>query len=290
MGRSKQLYALTGVLGMTDGMDTNTQYGITEDADGSTSGPNWVVDVSEMLSRRIGKQMSQMATYRVKGFRVSIVNQDDANDNNYGITCNGSIDWYTPTSHRIDALQYARQYKKDLGGSLASDANDPFAPWRTTKEYKGLRFNWSEDGDGVHGATDDDTSILSGTQFSMSEIFDHYNNAISGTPLEEGYTQTGSGSALWVSRTGESQTDGISWEASFRNSAYQDGLLEENAWSFEPESMPFDFMLSNNHFDVLGGLLVFRLKGTNTENPRAGDVDDHYRLRFTVFVEGWEGF
>lgn len=294
MSRSKQLYAVSGLLGATPGMDTGTSEEINEDDDGERTSPNFIVDLSHLLSQRLGKQMSQMATYRVKGFRIELQNADDSNDNNYGLCVGGTIGWYSPTAKRIDALQYARQFKRDMRYGEVSDSGDPFSPYRTSKGYTGMRFNWTEDNDGVYGAVDDGTTILSGTEFSMYEIFDHYNEAIGGNPGEEGYgTGTGAGNALWVTRLGEGQVDNIGWTTSYLNSAYhdsQDLTLSGDAFVFQPDSRPYELMLSNNHFDVLGGLLKVAFKHNNTKNPRAVHVDDEYKVRLTVFIEGWEGF
>jgi len=272
-------------------MDSSTADYVEESGDGAISGPNFVVDLSHLLSQKLGRQLPMMATYRVKGFRLSLENVDNANDNNYGLAIGGAIEWYPPTQKRVDALQYARQYKRDMRSTLSGDITDPFAPFTSGKDYSGLRFNWSEDSDGVYGAINDGSTVMSGNEFSMYEIFDHYNEAIGGNPADEGHGGgAAAGDALWETRVGEGMTDSVSWECSYRNSAYQDGLLEENSWSFEPESNPYELMLAGNHFDMLGGLFVVKCKHTNTDNPRNLDVNDEYHLRLTVFVEGWEGF
>ena len=297
MARSKNLYALHGVLGSTAGMDTNTEQKLTEDDDGRTSVPNYVVDISHLLSKQLGKQMPQMATYRVKGIRLELQNVDNANDNNYALAIGGRINYYAPTEHRIDALQHARQYKRDSAAAIAAtDVSDPFGPWSDDKKYKGMRFNWSEDDDGVHGAVADNTTVLSGTKFSVKEIFDHYNQAIGGIPSEEGYDSAGAvGDALWITRTGLDNQEGLGWVCSYQNSAVIDvGSITDPSgidWLFSPNSKPYELMLpANNHLDVLGGLLVVRVNHTNTDNPRLGEVEDEYELRMTIFVEGWEGF
>lgn len=273
-------------------MDSGTGDYVEEDADGALTGPNFVVDLSHLLSVRLGRQLPQMATYRVKGFRLSLENVDNTNDNNYGLSIGGVVQWYSPTEKRVDALQYARQYKRDMMSTLAGSTSDPFAPFTSGKDYTGLRFNWSEDADGVYGAINDGSSVMSGNEFSMYEIFDHYNEAIGGNPSDEGHgSGSSAGDALWTTRVGEGMTDAVSWECSYRNSAWFDQLdVTDDGFSFEPESMPYELMMSANHFDVLGGLLLVKCQHTNTENPRFGDVNDEYHLRLTVFVEGWEAF
>ena len=290
MARSKTLYSLSGRLGVTEHMDTSTADTVSEDADGNPSEYAYVVDITGLLSEQLGKQMSMMSTYRVKGIQMSLRNVDDSNDNNYGLAIGGRVRWYSPTQHRINALQHARDYKRNLMGTLASDSNDPFAAWADDKKYTGLRFNWTEDADAVHGAIPDDTSILAGTQFSMKEIFEHYNFAIGGLPSEEGYdSSANAGDALWNTRTGTLETDTLYWNSYYRNSAYSDGAT--NAWLFQPETSPWEYQCpANTHLSVLGGLMQFSVMHTNTDNPRASDVDDDYYIHCSIQVEGWSDF
>lgn len=293
MARSKTLYSLSGRLGVTDHMDTATTDTVSEDADGNPTEYQYVVDISGLLSEQLGKQMSMMSTYRVKGIQMSLRNVDDANDNNYGLAIGGRIRWYSPTQHRIDALQHARDYFRSAQYTDSEEStNDPFAPWANDRKYKGLRFNWTEDADGVAGAIHDQTAVLAGTDFSIKEIFEHYNMAIGGIPIEEGYDSAGGqGDALWNTRTGTLETDTLYWNTYYRNSAYQDGSGFENAFLFQPETGPWEFQCpANTHLSVLGGLMTFSVMHTNTDNPRAADVNDDYYLHCSIQVEGWSDF
>ena len=291
MGKSKAVHVVSGTLGVSAGMDVGTQDTIQEDADGVPSELAYVVDIPHLLSRSLGKQIPQMATFRIKGLGMSLKNVDDANDNNYGIAAGGRVRFFQPTKHRIDALQYARRYKREA--SVANEHNtagDPFAYFTNEKHYKGLRFNWKDDGETLAQITDD-PSILGGTYFSMEEIFHHYNTAIGGDATEEGRPTSGEGMALWTSRTGSDTATHIYWNAYYRNSAYQDGTGFENAFIFQPEMGAWEFNLpADNHLDVLGGLLRVTYAHSNTDNPRSADVNDNYALQFYALVEGWEEF
>lgn len=274
-------------------MDTTTADAISEDADGNPSERAYVVDLTGLLSEQLGKQMGMMSTYRVKGIQMSLRNVDDVNDNNYGLAVGGRIRWYSPTQHRIDALQHARDYMRSRTYDGQEESTDnPFSSWPDDKKYKGLRFNWTEDADGVHGANSDFTTILAGSDFSMTQIFEHYNLAIGGLPAEEGYDSSGGvGDALWNTRTGTLETDTLYWNTYYRNSAYQDGTGFENAFIFQPETGPWEYQCpANTHLSVLGGLMQFSIMHTNTENPRAGDVDDDYYIHCSIQIEGWSDF
>jgi hypothetical protein len=271
---------------------------IEEDSDGNPAMKTWVVDISRILSEQLGKQMSMTSTYRVKGLHVSLRNVDNTNDNNYGITCGGRVQWYTPTKHRIDAIQYAREYMRDLNAGLRSDDGSPFAPYADQKSYRGLRFNWDADGQ-VRADLEDETSVLPGDNWSLYNILHYYNRAKGGDPSDEGYLSDGTmGSALWNTRTGTNDPDSMYWNAGYRNSALQDigdvitsGIDQGIDWIFQPESHPWDWDAgSANHLPVLGGLMRFTFDHTNTDNPRFGDVNDEYYLQVSIMIEGWEEF
>ena len=189
---SKSLYCLSGRLGITDGMNTAGADSVSEHASGNPGGsPSWIVDISHLLSEQLGKQMSMTATYRVKGLHLSLRNKDDLNDNNYGLAIGGGVEWYCPTKHRVDAIQYAREYLRDLNAGLRSDDQNPFSPYVDMKSYKGLRFHWYAQSE-IDAAMEDETSVLPGDDFTLSNILEFYNRAKGGTPILEGRASDGS--------------------------------------------------------------------------------------------------
>lgn len=285
-------------------MDTSAHDYVTEDDDGeipTATNFKWVVDISHLLSRQLGKQMPMTATYRVKGIHLSLRNVNNTNDNDYALAIGGTASWYSPTKHRVDAIQYAREYLRTMNSALRNDDDSPFAPWANVKTYKGLRFNFRADGE-VDSANDDQTTVLGGTQWSLYEILNHYNDALGGMPADEGYTtDSDGGSAIWASRTGFNNMSSLYWNTSYKNSMLQD---IGSAWSaadgatdtgidfiFDPQSKPYDFMCpSENHLPVLGGLMEIHAFHSNTDNPRFGEVEDEYYIQCSVIVEGWEEF
>jgi hypothetical protein len=277
-----------GTMGGTTGFYTNQQQ-LTEDNDGvfASSYAKGVIDLTHILSRALGKQLSQMATYRVSHLSIQLRNVDDAADNDSAATFGGNIRWYPPTRHRIDALQLARLYNRSYHSGLMS--SDPYAEFSSDKTYKGLRFNWDADGQ-IEEASDDHTSTLSGTGFSMGQIFNAYNNMISGTPTGEGYNSTGQGQALWEKRCGDPITNGLQWVTSFKNRMVTNGGAVFNDYEmFDPVSRTWTWTAPQGQsVPVLGGLLLLNLTHGNTDAPNV--VEDEYELLVTVGVEGWEEF
>jgi len=172
-------------------------------------------------------------------------------------------------------------------GDLGSNVDDPFGPWSNDKKYTGLRFNWVADNDSVSATTPDNTTVLAGTEFSLAEIFDHYNQSIAGYPSEQGYDAAGSaGDALWNTRTGFQEYDTLYFQTMFRNRT-NTGTAATVA-HHNPESVPFDWSSDSNHLPVLGGLM--NIIGLQTNTDSAGILEDEFYIQCTVMVEGWEEF
>lgn len=290
MARSKTLYCLAGRLGVTQGMDTQALDSVNEDNDGEipeSSNYDWKVDISHLLSEQLGKQMPMMATYRVKGVHLSLRNVNDTVDNDASLAIGGTINWYSPTKHRIDALQYTRKFMQDKFGGI-NNVDSPFGAWANDKKYRGLRFNWNADNDGVNGAILDESTVLAGTEYSLYEIFDHYNQAIGGFPSEEGYDSAGSpGDALWNTRTGLDEVDSLYWNIAYTNRIQTSSFNDDGEYN-APSFQTFDFFAPNNHLSVLGGLMHVHAFHSNTDT--AGLVEDDYYIQCTIMVEGWEEF
>lgn len=291
MARSKSLHVLSGRLGVEPGMQQNNTGIITEDNDGEIPDGtyNWTIDLSHLLSRKLGRQMSMMANYRVKGMRMSLRNVNNAIDNDAALQFGGLVRWYTPTAHRVDALQYAREYKRDIAraGSL-TDSGDPFAPWDNENHYRGFRFNWNADSQLDVAATTDETSVLDGSYFALDEILFHYNDAKGGTPAEEGRPTTGEGASLWTYRTGYDEFDSLYFNTAYTNRIQTSGFAddgEHHAPSFQEWAWDAG---DSNHIDVLGGLL--RIIGVHSNTDTAGILEDEYWVQYTIIVEGWEEF
>ena len=276
-----------GVLGATQGFHTNQQQ-ITEDNDGVfvSSYARGTIDLTRVLSRALGRQLSQMAVYRVNYISVQLRNVDDAVDNNNAAFFGGNLRFYGATKHRIDALQLARAYARSRVDGTFGD--DPFAKFTDDKDYKGLRFNWSED-DQIQGANLDNSS-MSGNEFAMTKIFSAYDSMIGGTPSANGYdTGDTQGAALWESRTAHNVTNGIQWVTSLSNRVTNSAAGIIDYGTDKPESMPFVWSApSGQSIDVLGGLLRVELTHGNTDT--FGTAEDEFELLVTVGVSGWDEF
>lgn len=292
---SRQLHLVSGRLGVTTGFNANTN-AVSEDNDGELAGDylQGYVDLTEILSHKLGKQLSQMATYRVSYIQMDLRNVNNAIDNDTSLTFGGITRWFSPTKHRIDALQYARKYKRFLS-SADLGSSDPFNPWENDTHYKGIRFNWAADDDIAAGQTTDDTSILPGTNFSMVSVFDAYNDVLGGTPSNEGMAASGEGRALWTTRTGvdaDDDTDAYYWVTSYINNKFGDTAGALDDWTYKESgsgSSPHVLDLGGQrHIDVVGGLLY--VQGVHTNTDTFGILEDEYFVQMTIGVDGWSEF
>jgi len=236
-----------------------------------------------------------MATYRVKGIQMSLRNVNNANDNNYALAYGGSVSWYVPTMHRIDALQYAREFARERGAADSAGLGSPYQKYQGQKYYKGLRFNWDADGQ-VHGAVNDEIGSLSGTEWDMYNMFNGYNLVLGGTPSGEGYLSGGEGgSALWNTRVGVEELDSVYFNIAYTNRIFTDipldANLSRNEDQFAPSFQDWSFDAgANNHLPCMGGLMKVTGFHSNVDNPRFGEIEDEYYIQCTVIVEGWEEF
>jgi len=285
---------LTGIFGHTDGFYTD-QLTITEDNDGRFTGGYFdgIVDLTHILSRVLGKQLSQTATYRVNYLEIGLRNVDDTVDNSQAIMVGGNVNYYAPTKHRIDSIQTVRDWYR-LKGQTDASSTDPFALMTTDKNYRGLRFQWNETGVQISDPTDDDSgSKMAGRALRLLSMFNMYNSALQGTPSAEGYDSSGEGQALWEKRC-SIVPNGLQFACSHTNRIESEGFAslvppEDDFFMHDPKADTWKWTAPAGHsIDVLGGLIKVALTHGNVDSP--GIIEDDYQMIVTVGVTGWDEF
>jgi len=264
---------------------------ISPDADGVYPAPGFyfLIDLSHMLSRSLGKQMSMTSTYRVTGIKIGVKNVNDLDDNDRGIVLGGYLWYHEPTKHKIDAIQACRKIER------ASEANqiDPDSLFiRTEDRYSGFRYNWSNDQQVSFPTNALDVggynSLTGRDEWSIYNMLDLY-----GTSLgpEEGCEK---GRQLWLSKTGHVSL--MRWALSFNNAMHVDPApsvadplgtpyLIEN-----PAVGDFEYVAAaGRHIDVMGGLILGQVIFSNTI-PNGDLIPDDYQLVVEVSVEGWSSW
>lgn len=256
------------------------------DPDGLMSVPRKIrIDLSQALSQRLGRQMSMMSTYKVNYIRIELLNVDNTNDNDAGALFQGKLHYWSPSKHRINAMQLARQVEQKQG---EGNVGDLFGPLDNTVTYKGMRFNWDSDSQ-TQFATTESFSVLSGSEWDLAELFNTYE--MSKNVDENTYTN-----ALWSSgRCGYPEQ--VGWSASMSNMIATDRLISfplgPDAASFDiydPKSSAYELNLGNNPVEVLGGLLNLEVTHSSVENGGLTTINDQFHLRVTVGVTGWSDF
>lgn len=233
-----------------------------------------LVDLSQALSQRFGKQMSMMSTYRVNYVRVELLNVDDiVMDNSSAASFSGKCQFWSPSKHRIDAMKTARALEKSLE-SIEVD-NDSWL-LSTDTDYSGMRFNWDAD-DQVVYATIEGFTGLAGAQWDLGELFSVY-----GGMLGTG----GQTNSMWAAnyRCGYQEQFGFSMD--YSNYGVDDSPIPDST-RYLPRSTPYE-----NHFpnalEVLGGLMMFDITHSSTDAPEV--IDDDYQVQITIGIEGWSDF
>lgn len=246
--------------------------------------PRILVDLSHMASLALGRQMPQTATYRVTGITIGMQNCDDLDDNDRGAFFNGYINYYNPTSHRINAMKAARAVERFSEGDEMDYASSLFPP--INEHYAGFRFGWSRDDDVDHqthaGGVVDWTNATSLQNWAMGQIFDMYDEGM------QDYTTIGG--ALWKSRCGA--TSKLRWSASINNADFSDpaGFTPNGYLTESPGISDYQWSAgADQHIEVMGGLLLIEVRQCNSI-PNGDAVRDDYDFTVGVEVEGWSAW
>ena len=264
---------------------------LSPDADGVyPNGPRILVDLSQMGSQNLGRQLPMTANYRVTGITIGIQNCDDVDDNDRGAFFNGYIHYYSPTMHRMDAMQTARRLE-DLSEQIDMDAGSSLWPTQQ-RAYRGFRFGWNRDDDIVAqtnaGNVPDWAAQTGLTNWSMSTILYLYGQYLGGgldAPGGADHLYT-----LWDSRTGA--TDKIRWACSLNNANFEDppGFTPNGYLVEQPSIMDFHYNPPvGTHLDIMGGLLLIEVRQCNTI-PNGDISPDDYDFTVGIEVEGWSSW
>jgi len=236
-----------------------------------------LVDISQALSQRLGRQMSMMSNYRVNYLRIDLVNSKEGTNNQSAVNFGGAIHWHSQTAHKTEAMKLARQVERmsestdiDSDSFLLSDDND----------YTGMRFNWNNDEQIIY-ATHETFTGLTGDEWDLEELFSVYNDM---------HIATDKTNRLWTNgRCG--YTEQMAWAASYANQTDTDsealGFVDE---TFNPTQNAFVWQCAvGQEIDVLSGLMEIRVEHCSTDEPFA-QVDDDYHVQVTIGVSGWSDF
>jgi hypothetical protein len=269
----------SGVMGLSDGLITN-QTQITEDNDGRfTAGYfNGLVDLTHIMSKLTGKQLSQCANYRIAHISIGLRNVNDTADNDAIIHVGGDIIWYEPNAHTINMLQTLREFVRDRGAET-----DPlWATWvDADKTYRGMRFGWDSNTLVDGGSSDGSSNAFTNNNLNLGQALERYAMAKGGTPQMEGYNTSGAGQALWENRAPR-YTSKMPFDASYAN---PDSGNDERA-----EARPFSWSAQypSQEITALGGLLAINLTHGNTD--AAGITEDEYEMIVSMGITGWSEF
>jgi len=257
---------------------------ISPDADGTYPPYNILVDISHMLSRLLGKQMSMTETYRVTGITIGVKNVNDADDNDRGIVLYGKLNWYSPSKHRIDAVQACRRIER----ASEEDQIDSDSLWMSTSNtYQGFRFNWDADNEVSYdtgaGAVAGWFPATGTNSWNIEDIFNLYGAHLDPT--------TPKGRQLFTTKLGD--VSQMRFGLSFNNAMHEDHLLfpEPTPWLIENPGLG-DFVWqaeAGRHIDVMGGLIEIQVEGSNTI-PNGDVSPDDYDVVVGIQVEGWSSW
>jgi len=262
---------------------------LSPDEDGYFPNPKpcFIVDISHMLSRALGKQMPMTATYRLTGLKIGIQNVDSVgDDNDRSAFFSGYVFYHGATKHKIDALQAARQVER---ASEEAELDTDSVFFRMARAYNGFRFNWNQDDQVLYpkdaGMVGDWVAITGKQQWNLSEIHNLYTQGLDHA--------TDKLKTIWTYRTGGANI--MRWACSLNNAAHTEkniwgggGLVPDVFLTEEAGINDFHFQTgSDRHIDVLGGLLCVEVGNSNTI-PNGDVSKDDYDFTVQIEVEGWD--
>lgn len=255
----------TGSFGITPGFkwkninpldEIPAENDIDADNDG-VMGPShgFLIDLSEIASRKLGMQAPMMATYKVRSLRIGIRHVDDVVDNDESTAFAGYFYHYPLTEHMKESLRLARQVEK-LQEQDKID-NDSFL-LSYDKDYSGFRYGWDNAGDVEHQTVPaEEIGIQS---WSLQDIGRAYTFML-GRPEQS--------NALWTQRWPKTLVNAWACDAS---SGIGDG-------DSPPEFTDDTLMLHIETLPLLAGRVVW------SSLDEVGAVDDDYTLHVTVDFE-----
>lgn len=243
------------------------------DNDGVMPTTQGVIDLSEALSYRLGRQIPMCANFRINYIRVSLRNVDDVVDNAQGAFFQGDFGYYSPQKHRIDALQAWRKYNKE-NEKQAVDGTGMFIS--DEKWYKGFRFGWTNQNQINYPSSGAPAQLPNG--YELVQMLNHYENSI--TDTNGGGVEYGN--ALYDRRVGRASR--LHWSADITNTEDVDNAIEN---IYAPRVNDFIWTAPSGHnIVVMGGLMEFNVTHSSTDAP--GTVDDDYEITIDIGVSGWQ--
>lgn len=255
-------------------------YGIPVDMDADgvfdSNAPYIICDLSEMLSYRLGKQIPMTANFRVNYLKISLRNVNDGNDNNGPNYFAGDWEWYTPTGHRVDAVQAWRGLEKRLE---EDDVDHGLMQGKSDDEYKSFRFGWTNSNQVRSATAGAPAELPSG--YELVNMLTVYNDAMDndGVPTK--------GRNLWDRKVGRSSH--LGWSAVCENGFFQDVTGPINEDYDTANIRDGEWTAPSGHaIEVLGGLMKINFTHSSVDNVQT--IDDDFHVHIDIGVSGWSSW
>lgn len=227
------------------------------DNDGVFPNPyTWVVDLSEIASKILGRQVSMMNSVTLHGIQIGIRPVDDITDNDESAFFAGGIFFHPATPHKMKALRLASKLEKAIEGQQV-DSDSFFLS--TESDYSGLRYGWSNVNN-MSNVRYQTAGWPNGGYYNLTNIFNAYNDMHPSTKTN----------SLWAGRAGEAM--GTQWICALASGIGQG------------DSPPYGGDTADWHSPVLRHEILPLLYGNvrYSSGDEEGAVDDDYIITVTV--------
>lgn len=278
---TQNLHVVGGTVDVSPGLKFTdgggSQGTINIDNDGVMEGSNTtsiVIDLSEALGYRLGKQIPMTANFRVNYLRFGVRNVNDTNDNNGPNYFAGDWEWYTPTKHRVDAVQAWRGLEKRME---EDEVDHGLMMGTTDDEYKGFRFGFAANSDVTHATGGAPAELTNG--YCLAQMLQVYNSALDndGNPTR--------GRNIWDRKVGRSSHLGthancINGEFDGVANQFYTASIQDGVW-IAPDG---------HAIEVLGGLLKLNITHSSTNQPTVQLIQDDFQVYLDIGVSGWSSW
>lgn len=215
----------------------------------------FVVDLSEIGSHILGRQVSMTRGVTIHNLGISIRPVDDVTDNAESAFFAGRFQAYPVTDHALKALSLARQMDKFLEGPQL-DADSFFLS--TEQDYAGMRLAWTDDPvDQIKFPT---AGWPNGGNYTFGKVFGAYDDMTN--PVQT--------NALFDGRA----PSPVSWHWVC---ALASGIGQGDSPPYGGNSADWNMETRVDVFPLLRGLVEF------SSGDEEGPVDDDYTVH--VFVD-----
>ena len=264
----------------------NLEVNITQPNDSSQNWAEGVIQVDELLSKKLGRTIRNGNSFRLIGYGATLRGFNAASDQDVGFAGVANIRYCPVTAHSVGAHQklfraWNRQKKLKSAVGEFVRYDDFEVGWSPALPLAaGRQSNIAMEG--INDATLETISIygnsVAGSDVTLQEFYDNLNPV---NPASESYT----GAVIKQPKFEKHFPIEGKLAASATFSATTDVSSTPDTLAGQVALSEMEWLPSDNHLSHLTGTLYYFFKGVAPDT--AGQIADELKLIITLAYEGW---